>query len=66
MNPPAGKKLIDTMRISLISKIYIAVLVVLMGGFAYAGTRNFRLLSAPGSSKWHHEYTPGVHMLRHK
>jgi hypothetical protein len=54
------------MRYSLITKVYIGVLVVLMGGFAYAGTRGYRLFSAAGSSKWHHEYTPGVHMLRHK
>jgi hypothetical protein len=54
------------MRFTTISKVYIGVLIVLMGGFVYAGTRGFRVLSMAGSSKWHHEYTPGVHMLRHK
>ena len=54
------------MKGNLISKIYIGILVVVLGAFAYTGARSYRVISMFDNSKWHHEYTPGVHMLRHK
>ena len=47
--------------------VYAVILVMLLGGFSYAGMRGYRVLSAFNSSNhWHHGYHPGVHMLRHK
>ena len=54
------------MKSSLIAKLYIVLVVALLGAFAYTGANGIRVMSMFGTSHWHHEYTPGVHMLRHK
>lgn len=54
------------MKKNIIIGLYIAFAISVLGAFAYAGTHHARWMSAGSGGKWHHEYKPGVHMLRHK